>query len=392
MSSPDRRIAELAQDLLLRVGSIAAATTDEIIKQIDYYSTTSVVSRDEVIERTESVLRYTFAALIGEPLDTATAAQTGRARAAAGVPVHMVLAAYRVGFRFVWVHIMAEAQDRYELPADTLVEAASVFFTAQDEFCQALTAAYQEQMTLQILGREQERAALVEALLTGRITSTQRLWEAADVLRLPTAGPYVLVAVQVPELSKLGLPQIENRLDSHGFPSAWHLLPDLQVGIVFLRQESDRQRLIAILDQLATTRIGISPTFGDLARTANSLRLARLALNARPDGPSLVTSFDAGPLSYAAVSAPDVMRYVEETVLGGFRDLPTEERDLLAGTFAAWLDARGSTNDTAKALYCHPNTVRQRLHRIEEHTGRSLTAPRDVAELCLAFEIARRLP
>lgn len=35
--------------------------------------------------------------------------------------------------------------------------------------------------------------------------------------------------------------------------------------------------------------------------------------------------------------------------------------------------------------------MRNRLHRIEESTGRSLTSPRDPAELRLAFETAARL-
>lgn len=32
-----------------------------------------------------------------------------------------------------------------------------------------------------------------------------------------------------------------------------------------------------------------------------------------------------------------------------------------------------------------------RLHRIEERTGRSLSRPRDLAELCFAFEVHRLL-
>ena len=32
------------------------------------------------------------------------------------------------------------------------------------------------------------------------------------------------------------------------------------------------------------------------------------------------------------------------------------------------------------------------LHRIEELTDRSLSRPTDLAELCLAFEVERRLP
>jgi DNA-binding PucR family transcriptional regulator len=35
--------------------------------------------------------------------------------------------------------------------------------------------------------------------------------------------------------------------------------------------------------------------------------------------------------------------------------------------------------------------VRHRLRRIEKRTDRSLSRPRDLAELCLAFEVYRRL-
>jgi hypothetical protein len=43
----------------------------------------------------------------------------------------------------------------------------------------------------------------------------------------------------------------------------------------------------------------------------------------------------------------------------------------------------------AKALFCHPNTVRYRLNRVTEHTGRSLTDPQAVTELSLALQADR---
>ena len=61
-------------------------------------------------------------------------------------------------------------------------------------------------------------------------------------------------------------------------------------------------------------------------------------------------------------------------------------------TFQAWVDAGGSANAAAAKIFCHPNTVRHRLRRVEELCGRSLSRPRDLAELCLAFEAERRLP
>jgi len=38
----------------------------------------------------------------------------------------------------------------------------------------------------------------------------------------------------------------------------------------------------------------------------------------------------------------------------------------------------------AEVLYCHPNTVRYRLRRLQELTGRSLSDPRGIAELAAA--------
>jgi DNA-binding PucR family transcriptional regulator len=60
-------------------------------------------------------------------------------------------------------------------------------------------------------------------------------------------------------------------------------------------------------------------------------------------------------------------------------------------TFRAWRDHDGSIRTVGEMLFCHPNTVRYRMHRIEQRTGRSMTRPCDVAELCLAFEVHRRL-
>lgn len=107
---------------------------------------------------------------------------------------------------------------------------------------------------------------------------------------------------------------------------------------------------------------------------------------------SLVAVFDDTPLAVAAVSAPEVMAKIGSSVLGPLNALPSEERAVLLDTFQAWVEAGGSANDTAKKVFCHPNTVRHRLHRIEELTGRSLSRPKDIAELCLAFEVERRLP
>ena len=108
------------------------------------------------------------------------------------------------------------------------------------------------------------------------------LWEAADLLRLPTTGPYVVVAAELPAIGKLGLPAIENKLSARDIRSAWRLLPDLHIGVVHVRIRETVDTLIAVLRQAATVRVGISPPFHDLAETSEALRFARLAVTGKP--------------------------------------------------------------------------------------------------------------
>jgi DNA-binding PucR family transcriptional regulator len=51
-----------------------------------------------------------------------------------------------------------------------------------------------------------------------------------------------------------------------------------------------------------------------------------------------------------------------------------------------------SASKAAEYLFCHPNTVRHRLRRLQERTGRSLADPLDTSALCVALQAERRLP
>jgi DNA-binding PucR family transcriptional regulator len=114
-------------------------------------------------------------------------------------------------------------------------------------------------------------------------------------------------------------------------------------------------------------------------------------LRAHADPTARVAVFDGSILASAAVSAPEVMVKLVSPVMQCFAELSDDERQILFETFQVWLENDGQFGSAAELLFCHPNTVRYRLHRIEQRTGRCLSRPRDVAELCLAFEVHRRL-
>ncbi|NED60132.1 PucR family transcriptional regulator, partial [Streptomyces sp. SID10244] len=152
---------------------------------------------------------------------------------------------------------------------------------------------------------------------------------------------------------------------------------------------SARDQVIGLLTRTAVGRVGVSAPFAELADTSRALRYARVAMSGKGEG---VSVFDDSVLGVAAVTAPEVTADLAAVVLGRLYQLAAEDRDPLFETFRMWSAVGGNVTDTAERLFVHRNTVRHRLRRIEELTGRSTTAPRDVAELCLAFEVDEHFP
>jgi hypothetical protein len=273
------------------------------------------------------------------------------------------------------------------MPADTEVRIGRL----AELISISLVAGYRDEQNRQLIAEASRRLSLVDALLEGPAFDDWSLREVAGYLRLPINGPFVVVAAHVPAVGDEPLREIESKLRSLDIFSAWRLLPDLQVGIVHVKSDQKLDRVIGLLSRTTTARVGVSATFGDLRDAPRALHVARMMLHGRTDSASSVAVFDGSLLATAAVSAPQVMIQTVGAALDCFTDLPDDEREMLFETFRVWQDTGASACGAAEVLTCHPNTVRHRLRRIEKRTGRSLSRPRDVAELCLAFEVHRRL-
>jgi hypothetical protein len=255
----------------------------------------------------------------------------------------------------------------------------------------AVVAGYRDEQKRQLLGETAQRPFLIDSLLEGRVVDRWSLWKIASCLRLPVNGPFVVIAAEVLAVDSEALPEIESKLRSLDVYSAWRLQPDLQVGIVHVNSERQLDKILGSVSRLAMNRVGVSARFDDLRDTPHALHFAKMMLRGRPDVASPIAVFDGSILATAAVSAPEVMVKSIGNALKGFDDLPDDEREMLFETFQVWQDNDASVRSAAEVLICHPNTVRHRLRRIEKRTGRSLSRPKDVAELCLAFEVHRRL-
>ena len=255
-----------------------------------------------------------------------------------------------------------------------------------------MVAGYRDEQKRQLLAEASQRSNLIDALLEGR--AFRRVEPAGCRRPASAADQWSFCGHRRPQFPAAGdepLPEIESKLRSLDIFSAWRLLPDLQVGIVHVESDRKLDRVVALLSRMTTARVGVSAAFKDLRDTPRALHVARVMLRGPTDSTSSVAVFDGSILATAAVSAPEVMIKTVGAALDGFGDLPDEDREMLFETFRVWQDNDASVRGAAEVLICHPNTVRHRLRRIEKHTGRSLSRPRDVAELCLAFEVHRRL-
>lgn len=253
-----------------------------------------------------------------------------------------------------------------------------------------VVAGYRDEQKRQLLIDASQLSNRLDGLVEGPGFDTWSLRDIAGFLRLPTNGPFVVIAAQVSVAGDEPLPDIESKLRSLNISSAWSLLPDLQVGVARVTSDEKLDAIVALMSRMTTARVGVSAPFEDLRETPTALHVARVMLRGRGAGSS-VAVFDGSILAAAVVSAPEAMIRTVGPALDGFSDLPDDEREMLFETFRVWQDHDACVRDAAEALFCHPNTVRYRLRKIEVRSGRSLSRPKDVVELYLAFEVHRRL-
>ncbi|MFG2356334.1 PucR family transcriptional regulator [Streptomyces sp. NPDC048521] len=385
-------LSSVGAALRTRLPELGERMAERIRAEVESYADDALIPFSSLRESCQGnadliLARFAF----GAGPDVGAAQQTGRLRAEQGVPLADTLHAYRVGFEFLWSQLVDEARRHPDVTDAELVAGSSEIWALFGRYAEAVAAAYREASAELALQREARRSALAEALFTGALADRTTPWEAARQLGLPERGPYAVVAASVPDPGQEPLPGIEAALRRSGVPSVWRLLPDQQIGLVALaHRDAESVSLRALRRRRA--RVGVSPTFDTLRETPQALRFARLALTGPPgDGPG-VTRFDDSPLAMLVAAAPAEASRLVEVSLGPLLALPEAERARLLQTLAHWFTSGGGAAETAERLFVHPNTVRYRLRRIAELTGRPLSDPIALADLGAALYALRLLP
>lgn len=367
------RLPELAEEMALRIRSEVVAYQDESLIPLDSLRRSCAANARLIL----SHLR------VGGDPDASSARETGRVRAEQGVPLADTLHAYRIGSALLWTEILAEARTRPEVTDGLLVAQSAEFWALSGLYAEAVAVSYRETAAELTARGQARRSALVEALFTGTVTD-RTLWEAARELGLPEHGPYAVAVAEAAAPGEEPLAGAETALRRAELPSAWRLLPDQQLALIALPGAAAEDRCLRVLRR-RRARVGFSPCFGSLRDAPQALRFARLALSRLPGAGPGVARFDDDPLAMVVAAAPAEAAHLVEVTLRPVLDLPAAERSRLLRTLEHWFASGGSANAAASTLFVHPNTVRYRLRRVEELTGRLLSDPRATADIGAAL-------
>jgi Purine catabolism regulatory protein-like family/PucR C-terminal helix-turn-helix domain/GGDEF-like domain len=127
------------------------------------------------------------------------------------------------------------------------------------------------------------------------------------------------------------------------------------------------------------------------ARRLAALRLAGLAGLGGLGGSSAISVVTSDEVAshelLLATVPPSVLRSFRERLLGPLLAYDDQHRAELLPTLREFLACSGSWNACAVRMYVHVNTVRYRIRRIEELTGRDLSRLDDQVDFFLALRI-----
>ena len=322
---------------------------------------------------------------------TFSSRDTARRRADQGVPLGSVLHAYRLGFQVIWGALADKALQKGPEWLDGLVRGSATVWAWVDTSSEAVNAEYRDALIESARQDEQQRMLLLDALFAGRLGEWKMLGGSLPAIGLPERGSYLAVSAETPGAGIENLPGVGPFLRRRGVPSVWRLRADEQVGLVAVSRDRNVPVIRDLLAEVATGRVGISPDFDDALDTSRALETAAVARRCLPPSSTGVASIDDDWAAALLACAPEISGRVVHRLLGQVAALAPAERDVLLTTLRTWIECGGNGSAAARQLYCHRNTVRNRLHRLEALSGQSLSDPRGVAGLSIAAHGARLL-
>ncbi|GGS15351.1 PucR family transcriptional regulator [Actinokineospora fastidiosa] len=381
MSPLPPELAEVAKAQLGRLPVLAAELAALLRDKEESYRRVEETAPDELRKVCEVNLRNAFDAFLEcRDVHIECARKTARAQARMGIPLPAVLRAFRIAGTFSYQAIVERAIPPGTITPEQLLPVSTAIWRIVDAYSETIATAYTEVAADEARCAEKARAAWLDGLLDGRVTRPAEFADAARGLGLPVAGPFVVLYADAAD------PAPSTVVDPARWRAVWRRTADAEVGVVVV--PGDLRGLRQSLDRLAGA-VGMSPPVTGMHLLPAALRRARIARRCLAPGEHGAAAFTDRPLTTLVAGAGALAGELARDILANLLALPAAERDVLLTTLRVWFAEHGSAKDAAERLFVHPNTVRYRIRRVQELTGRDLADPRGTAELYLAIETQR---
>jgi len=305
----------------------------------------------------------------------------GAQQAELGVPLEVLLGAYRLAAKIVWQEVIGEPALLNEVAPATVVAVTGRVLEYLDEISAAVGSAYLETRERLMRQRDRDRDRILQRVLAGDASAElRRLAVTADLSLSP---PYQVVACA------LAGPEAERLLDSE-----WRTAGALLVGdepgrwIALVPADQDLARLCAGVEDAA---FGVGPVAATLEEVAPAAHQARRALEvgSRLDPEQRVHSgAQVGVFAALAADRGAMQRFIERVLGPLASERPARHRELLL-TLEALLDSR-SIGEAADRLGLHRHTVVYRISRLRQ-LGIDVDDPEQRHHLWLALRCMRIL-
>ncbi len=367
---PEVVIARLERD----IDQLTPITVAQVFEDLESYATVPSAALEVSVRRNLTIavraLRENRPPAVEEVEEAET---TTRERFTRGIPVEEIIRAFRISIGWIQERFVSICFEE-GVPADVTLSGSRLLWAVGDAFTNRVITAYHAFGLDSALQDAQRRTTEVRALLHGQ---ADHHGAGPDLTgyRLDPEAEYAAIRCVT---DTAAAERTRRSLEAHGSLPSRPALVAVDggecIGLVARRPGDD------------DLVVGIGP-FVPLGGIADSFSTASRACDvARVLGRRGVFGLEDLTWRLAAAADPEVTRFLEARYLEPLR----AEGDfgaVLEQTLRVHLEHGLNVTRSAEALVTHPNTLRYRLRRFTELTGRSLESPDVLVELMWVLEL-----
>ncbi|HEX2175817.1 MAG TPA: helix-turn-helix domain-containing protein [Nocardioidaceae bacterium] len=298
--------------------------------------------------------------------------EIGRDRARRGVPLEDLATAVRLDFRVLWNALRDRAG-----PDDVglLVARVEDVWAVVEDYTSTIQVAYLEEAARMAREQRRERSTLVAHLLASIHPEPADVHRVALALGVEETAPMLVAAAPAPDRPALrGCAEL---LAASG--RAVHVQEEREHSLLLTRwlgsQDPDGMEPGAVMAALGqSVRCGVGPVARGVAQLPASAHLATAIADALPANRVGPHTLRQAWLWLAGARLGSAAAELAAPIRAGLASARSGEQDRLLETVLAYT-ACGSVQQAADRLYCHRNTVVNRLRRFAELTGCDVTVP-----------------